>query len=117
MKIYVDIDDTICYYSKDEPVGCSRNYANAIPHHHKIKVINSLFDSGHSIHYWTARGTQSGIDWLPETLRQLKEWGCKYTSANVGKPSYDILIDDKAWTSVEQIETMMRMGFLNKAKN
>ncbi len=112
MKIYVDIDDTICRYDSKEPSGVSRNYNNAIPVPSKIKTINRLFDSGHEIHYWTARGTMSGIDWLETTKKQLEDWGCKMTSVNTGKPAYDILIDDKAWTSVEQIESMLRMGSL-----
>ena len=109
MKIYVDIDDTICHYPPDEPVGVARDYSHAIPHSHKISVINSLYNKGHSIHYWTARGTQSGIDWLPLTLQQLKDWGCLYTTANVGKPNYDLMIDDKTLTSVEQVECLLRM--------
>jgi len=112
MIIYVDIDDTICHYSSDEPSGVSRNYGNAIPDLDKIKVINDLFDRGHQIHYWTARGTMSGKDWLELTKTQLDQWGCRYTTANVGKPAYDLIIDDKAWTSVEQIQSMLRMDSL-----
>ena len=34
--------------------------------------------------------------------KQLKEWGCKYTSLRVGdKPHYDVWIDDKAVWSEE----------------
>ena len=54
----------------------------------------------------------SGKDLLQITREQQQEWGCQYTSANVGKPAYDILIDDKAWTSVEQIQSVLRMGEL-----
>ena len=112
MRIFVDIDDTICHYSENEPSGIDRDYRNAIPNPDKIKVINQLYNKGHEIHYWTARGTMSGKDWLQITRDQLQEWGCQYTSANVGKPAYDILIDDKAWTSVEQIQSVLRMGEL-----
>ena len=42
MKIYVDIDDTICRYDSNEPSGVSRNYNNAIPVPSKIKTINNV---------------------------------------------------------------------------
>ena len=61
------------------------------------KTRNNLFNEGNEIHYWTARGTVTGIDHYELTKNQLKEWGCFYTSLRVGdKPHYDIWIDDKA---------------------
>jgi len=32
-----------------------------------------------------------------ETLKQLREWGLNFHELFMGKPSYDILIDDKAY--------------------
>ena len=90
MKIYVDIDETICFY-KDK-----REYPLAIPHLDNIKKINTLYDQGHYIKYWTARGSVTGIDWLEITANQLDEWGCQYHELSVGeKPNYDLLICDK----------------------
>ena len=61
-----------------------------------------MFDEGHEIHYWTARGATSGIDYTELTTKQLDSWGCKYTSLRVGdKPHYDIWVDDKAYNSEE----------------
>ena len=57
MIIYVDIDETICVSPS------SRDYSKAEPIIDRIKKINSLYDQGHEIVYWTARGTGSGIDW------------------------------------------------------
>ena len=48
MIIYVDIDETICNSPKD------RNYANATPIKKNISQVNSLFDAGNKIVYWTA---------------------------------------------------------------
>jgi hypothetical protein len=59
--------------------------------------MNSLFEQGHEVHYWTARGGISKINWLEFTIEQLDSWGVKYTSIQTGKPSYDIFIDDKAF--------------------
>ena len=96
MKIYVDIDETICYYSGE------RNYKNALPYKDRILEINKLFDRGDEITYYTARGSTTGIDWYDETLNQLKRWGCKYHNLSVGeKPHYDLLICDKAVNSEE----------------
>ena len=90
MNIFVDIDETICFY-KDK-----REYPLDIPHLDNIKKINTLYNEGHHITYWTARGSVTGIDWLEMTANQLDEWGCQYHELSVGeKPAYDLLICDK----------------------
>tara|TARA_Y100000034_G_scaffold66514_1_gene80296 strand:+ start:513 stop:836 length:324 start_codon:yes stop_codon:yes gene_type:complete len=95
MIVYVDIDGTICKpYNKDGHEDPDYRYAEPIPHN--IKKINKLFNEGHTIIYWTARGTVSQIDWLPETREQLQHWGARYHDVRVGKPYYDLFIDDKA---------------------
>lgn len=94
MKIYVDIDETICYYESD------RDYNLALPILKNIEKINKLYDEGNEITYWTARGTVTGIDWYSVTYNQLEEWGCKWHHLSVGeKPAYDLLICDKAINS------------------
>ena len=91
MNIYVDIDETICFYEGD------RHYPNAIPIKKNIDKINKLYDEGNHITYWTARGSLTGLDWEKVTLNQLKKWGCKYHKLSVGeKPPYDLLICDKS---------------------
>ena len=90
MKVYVDIDETICYYEGE------RNYSEALPIAKNIAKINKLFEEGHEITYYTARGTMTGIDWVDTTKKQLNKWGCKYHILDVGnKPAYDLLICDK----------------------
>ena len=89
-KIFVDIDETICFYEGE------RNYRNAIPNKNNIAKINKLYDKGHEITYWTARGSVTKIDWFGLTKNQLNNWGCKYHKLSVGeKPHYDLLICDK----------------------
>lgn len=90
MRYIVDIDNTICY--QDFP----SNYPNSIPYLDRIAKVNKLFDEGHEIIYWTARGMVSGKDWRDLTLKQLSEWGCKYHELWMKKPAYDVWIDDKA---------------------
>ena len=90
MKIFVDIDETICFYKGE------RNYRDAIPNSNNIAKINKLYDEGNEITYWTARGSVTKIDWFGVTKNQLERWGCKYHHLSVGKkPHYDLLICDK----------------------
>lgn len=90
MIYYIDIDGTICTH---EPSG---EYDLAKPFQDRIERFNELYDSGNEVHYWTARGAQSGKDWSDYTKLQLTAWNVKYTSLNFGKPHYDVWIDDKA---------------------
>jgi len=61
----------------------------------RIEKINTLYDEGHTIVYWTARGSLTGIDWRELTEKQLKEWGVKYHDLKLDKPYYNLFIDDK----------------------
>jgi hypothetical protein len=89
MKYMIDIDGTIC-------TNTYGDYALAEPHVDRIARLNALFDEGHEIHYWTARGANSGVDWTLLTRQQIANWQVKYTSIKLGKPSYDLWVDDKA---------------------
>jgi hypothetical protein len=92
MKYVVDIDNTICRTQGSD-------YQNSVPLSDRIRKINELYQAGHTITYWTARGGNSGIDWSELTKHQLKNWGCQYHELRMGKPAYDIWIDDKAINS------------------
>ena len=90
MIIFVDIDETICFYEGE------RNYPEAVPHYKNIEKINKLYEEGHEITYWTARGGTTGLDWTLTTKQQLEKWGCKYHELKMNnKPTYDLLICDK----------------------
>lgn len=93
MKIFVDIDDTICFYDKIDT--SSKDYSKAIPYKDRINKINKLFDDGNKIVYWTARGSVTQKLWFNITYEQLKKWGCKFHELRMGKPAYDLFIDDK----------------------
>ena len=95
MIIYVDIDDTICK-SKNN-VLLEDKYKSAEPIQEKIELINKLYDKGHTIVYWTARGTLSNINFFEITYEQLKKWGAKFHELRMGKPAFDLLIDDKTF--------------------
>jgi len=87
--IYVDIDGTICTISKP--------YSDAVPLHENILKINNLFDEGHQIIYYTARGAVTKVEYTELTKKQLKDWGCKFHELKMNhKPSYDLYICDKS---------------------
>ena len=89
-KIYVvDIDGTICTKTNSD-------YFNSQPIYENIDVFNSLYRKGHEIHYWTSRGALSGKNWDKFTVYQLNSWGVEYNTINMGKPHYDLWIDDRA---------------------
>ena len=93
MTIYVDIDDTICSTPK-MPDG-NPDYENSKPMFQRIAKVNKLYKDGHIIIFWTARGTMSGEDLHNLTKSQLETWGAKYHKLILGKPYYDLFIDDK----------------------
>jgi len=96
MKYVIDIDGTIC-------TNTNGDYKNAKPYLNRIEMINHLFEDGHDIIMFTARGMGSGNDnvelakqkYYDFTENQLIEWGVKYSKLILGKPSGDIYIDDK----------------------
>lgn len=84
-----DIDGTLCAQEKID-------YSIAEPFASRIASVNSLFDDGHRIVLFTARGSRSGIDWRDATILQLESWGIRYHELILGKPHADFYIDDKA---------------------
>jgi ribonucleotide monophosphatase NagD (HAD superfamily) len=85
-----DIDGTVFHTSGSD-------YENSRPIQHRIDVVNQLFEEGHEITFFTARGTTTGIDWRELTERQLKDFGVKFHRLILGKPHADLYIDDKGY--------------------
>ena len=85
-----DLDGTICN-------TVNKQYSESTPFVEVINKINELYDQGHQIKIFTARGTTSKIDHHDLTSSQLSKWGVKYHELiDKNKPHFDILIDDKA---------------------
>ena len=99
--IYVDLDGTISFNPQLPDFGDRHaDYKKAKPLPQRIAHVNKLYDEGHEIHIWTARGTVSGTDYRELTEQQMKDWGVKYTSLQVGnKPHFDMYICDKSYNS------------------
>ena len=86
---FIDIDGTIARTA-------GADYGGAVPIRSRIERVNALYDDGHIVVYWTARGTLSGVNWYDVTKSQLEEWGAKHHELRMGKPAFDVLVDDKA---------------------
>ena len=95
--ICFDLDGVIC----NQTAG---DYENAKPDKDAIKLINKLYDEKHTIVIYTARYMgrnkndliktyKMGYDF---TIKQLNAWGVKYHEIHMGKPRYDIIIDDRS---------------------
>ena len=97
-KICVDIDGTLCSKTKG-------NYENAEPYKEAINKINRLYNEGHYIILFTSRYmSQVSVDkeivytiGYKFTFNQLKSWGVKFHELKMGKPEYDLIIDDKSY--------------------
>lgn len=104
-KIFAfDLDDTLCTRPKDkESIGIDK-YLYCEPIQEMIDISNSLYDKGHTIYIYTARGMQTLNGDVKEiytklydiTLSSLSKWGVKHNGLYMGKIHYDLLIDDKA---------------------
>ena len=93
-----DIDGVIC-----NTLGS--DYKNSKPNKKAIEKINHLYDAGNTIIIFTARfmgRTDNDSKKAYElgykfTLIQLQRWNLKFNELILGKPSFDLLIDDKAF--------------------
>ena len=99
LKVYCfDLDGTLC-------TNTWGKYENAIPNKKAIKKLNELFEIGHTIIIYTSRYMgrfNSNVEMVYSfgydfTKKQLDDWGVKYHELKMGKPSYDVIIDDKSF--------------------
>ena len=99
IKTYAfDIDGVICN-------TIDGNYPKSKPNKNAIKKINKLYDNGNRVIIYTARymgRTNNNTEkanhlGYQKTFQQLKSWGLNFHDLFMGKPSFDILIDDKAF--------------------
>lgn len=98
--IYVfDLDDTLCktIYGVGPDGKYGPQYYDSTPIHHRIEVVNKLYEDGNTIIIDTARGTASGKNWFNFTVDQLKSWDVKFHHVRTGKKFVsDYYVDDKA---------------------
>ena len=84
----IDIDGVLCTNTEGE-------YEDAKPYPEVIEKVNKLYDEGHRIILYTARGSTTGIDWRQVTEKQMRKWGVRYHELVLGKPTAHVYVDDK----------------------
>ena len=89
MIIGIDMDGVIAFTE-----NC--DYDNSKPNWDVINKVNEHFNKGDGIMVFTARGTRSGKDLKALTESQLRNWGVQYSELIMGKPVFDLYIDDIA---------------------
>jgi hypothetical protein len=94
MRYAFDIDNTLV-------ITKGSDYENCVPIQHRIDRVNSLYDQGHTVYLFTARGMASGRDLYELTVKQMNDFGVKHHQIIMGKPDVDLFVDDKA-ISVEE---------------
>lgn len=98
MIICFDIDNVICKTDK------KNNYKKSKPNKRVISLINKLYYRGYIIKIFTARYMGRHNEnislvkkkYFKKTKTQLNNWGLKYHKLYMGKPNFDIFIDDKS---------------------
>lgn len=92
--IYVfDLDGTLCRTPHD---GRRWEYERAEPIPERIAAVNRLKEAGHTVLIDSARGCDSGVNYLGLTTRQVREWGIKADKVRVGtKWGGDLFVDDR----------------------
>ena len=92
-----DIDGTLC-------TNTNGDYEKAEPNLQAIERLNALYDAGHRVILYTARGSTTGIDWREVTESQLIGWGVRFDQLFLGKPEADVYVDDKGISATEWLE-------------
>jgi glycerol-3-phosphate cytidylyltransferase len=98
-----DLDETLC------TKAINGDYATAKPIKEAIEKVNILWMMGNTILIFTGRGSSSGKDWTELTKKQLKEWKIQHDELIMNrKPTYDVIIDDKAINAVDWRNTFCK---------
>lgn len=91
-----DIDNVICKTNKS-------NYLKSKPNIHVINLINKLHNKNHIIKIFTARYMGRSKEnillvkkkYYKKIYQQLKKWNLKFDYLILGKPTFDVYVDDK----------------------
>ncbi|MDC1054077.1 phosphoheptose isomerase [Alphaproteobacteria bacterium] len=93
-----DLDGTLCSNTWGK-------YEEALPNHKAINKVNELHKKGYKIIIYTSRymgRCNSDVNAVYKigykfTKYQLDKWFVNYDKLILGKPSYDVIVDDKSF--------------------
>lgn len=113
-----DLDNVICRTNKSE-------YDKSVPIKEVIKLINSLYEKNHYIKIFTARYMGRNKEnfkfvnkkFYFETKQYLKKWGVKHHKLIMGKPTYDVFVDDKNFQFKKNWLNSFKKKYLYSKKN
>jgi CMP-N,N'-diacetyllegionaminic acid synthase len=108
MVVCMDIDGVIA------TITPGNDYALARPQQDVIDAVNLLYQAGHRIILFTARGSATGIDWSEVTRSQMVNWGVRHHEIRFGKPAADIYVDDRAVGIASLVRMTHSVTSLNK---
>lgn len=111
-KFCFDLDGVICNTYKSD-------YRNSKPKKNVISMINKLYPKNYILIYtsrFMGRSNENqkiaykkGYNF---TFKQLKSWGLKFHKLQLGKPSYDIFVDDKSFNFEKSWLKKFKLKFL-----
>lgn len=98
--LVVDIDGVIATLVPDN------DYTKARPIPENIARVNALYDAGHHLVLYTARGSATGRDWREFTVAQMAQWGVRHHELRLGKPAADFYIDDRLLSLADAVSLL-----------
>lgn len=114
MKFCFDIDGVICTTHK-------KNYFKAKPKKKVITLINNLHKKNYIIIFtsrYMGRNNDDSIkakkQGYKKTYSQLISWGLKFHELRLGKPSFDVFVDDKNFLFQKNWVAKFEKKFLQK---
>lgn len=110
--IAYDLDDVLCSRDENLPVESvigPEKYDGCIADYDQIAIVNAAHDAGHTIIIYTSRGmgqfngnvVECDLQLRGITTYYLEQWGVKYHQLVFGKIHFDVLVDNKAYNSLD----------------
>lgn len=109
-----DLDNTLCKtigndYQKAKPLKKKILFVNSLKKKYYIKIFTSRFMGRSNENNLLA--SKKGYEF---TRKQLLLWKLKYDELIFGKPSYDLLVDDKSLNFNQNWIKILKKKLLNK---
>ena len=112
-----DIDNTICKTIEND-------YKNSLPKKKNIRLINNLREDGHYIKIFTSRymgrtnsnSAKAKKIGYKKTFNQLSSWGLNFDILIMGKPRFDVYVDDKNLGFKSNWASYINQKYLNGLK-